>query len=43
MEVDFNGNPTRAKMSNLVVASDKAHGILGKADLDLSQFGKDDF
>mmetsp|Transcript_23650 Transcript_23650/g.31694 ORF Transcript_23650/g.31694 Transcript_23650/m.31694 type:complete len:88 (+) Transcript_23650:64-327(+) len=36
MEIDFGGKPTRAKMSQLVVASDKAHGILGKADLDLS-------
>lgn len=26
-----------------MVASDKAHGILGKADLDLSQFGQDEF
>ena len=43
MDVDINGTPLRAKMSNLVVASDKAHGILGKADLDLSQFGKEDF
>lgn len=36
MEVDFNGTPTRSKMSNLVVASDRAHGVLGTADLDLS-------
>ena len=43
MEVDFNGTPTRPKMSNLVVASDKVHGVLGTADLDLSQFGKEDF
>ena len=26
-----------------MIASDKAHGILGKADLDLSQFGTTDF
>lgn len=43
MEVDAEGKPTRSKMSQLVVASDKAHGILGKADLDLSQFGTTDF
>lgn len=29
--------------SQLTVASDKARGILGKADLDLSQFSYDDF
>jgi len=27
----------------LTVASDKAHGILGKADLDLSLYGDDEF
>jgi len=43
MDVDANGRPTKSKMSQLVVASDKAHGILGKADLDLSQFGQDEF
>lgn len=43
MDIDASGKPTRAKMSQLVVASDKTHGILGKADLDLSQFGIDDF
>ena len=26
-----------------MIASDKAHGILGKADLDLSKFGVNEF
>ena len=43
MEVDGDGNPTKSKMSKLTVASDKQHGLLGKADLDLSKFVKDDF
>ena len=43
MELDINGKPTRAKNSQLVIASDKNRGILGKADLDLSQFGTTDF
>jgi len=43
MEVDASGKPTRPKNSQLVVASDKAHGILGKANLDLSKFGINDF
>lgn len=43
MDVDFDGKPTRPKNSQLVIASDKAHGILGKADLDLSQYGTTDF
>ena len=43
MEVDANGKPTRPKNSQLVVASDKAHGIIGKANLDLSKFGIADF
>ena len=43
MDVDFDGKPTRPKNSQLVIASDKAHGILGKADLDLSQYGTADF
>ena len=30
-------------MSKLTVASDKQHGLLGKADLDLSKYGTDDF
>ncbi len=32
-----------ALQSQLTVASDKARGILGKADLDLSKFEYDDF
>ena len=43
MEVDQDGNPTKSKVSKLTVASDKQHGLLGKAELDLSKFGKDDF
>jgi hypothetical protein len=43
IDMDEDGNPTKPKMSVLTVASDKAHGLLGKADLDLSLFTKDDF
>lgn len=37
MATDENGTPQK-KLSKLTVASDKAHGILGTADLDLSLF-----
>ena len=43
MEFDYDGKPTRSKMSKLFVASTKARGLLGKADLDLSQFGTTDY
>ena len=43
MEIGLDGKPTRAKMSSLVVRSDRSHGILGKADLDLSLYGTSDF
>ena len=43
MPCDEAGIPTKPKMSLLTVASDKARGILGKADLDLSQFNYDDY
>ena len=43
MEVDANNRPVKSKMSQLVVASNKQHGILGKADLDLSKYGTADF
>lgn len=40
MQVDGEtGLPNKAKMSNLVVAGDKTRGVLGKADLDLAQYG----
>ena len=39
---DENGTPSK-KLSKLTVASDKAHGILGTADLDLSQFNDGDY
>lgn len=43
MEVNAEGRPTKPKMSQLTVASDKAHGILGTCELDISKFGADDF
>lgn len=43
MELDEDGKPTKPKISTLTVASDKAHGLLGKADLDLSLYGDDEF
>mmetsp|Transcript_35470 Transcript_35470/g.43404 ORF Transcript_35470/g.43404 Transcript_35470/m.43404 type:complete len:115 (+) Transcript_35470:34-378(+) len=43
MTCDEEGRPTKAKMSTLTVASDKARGILGKCDLDLAKFNYDDF
>ena len=43
MDVDANGKPNKPKMSTLTVASDKTRGILGKAELDLSQYGEDSF
>lgn len=43
MEIDENGKPSKSKISTLTIASDKTHGILGKADLDLSLYGDDEF
>lgn len=43
MPCDEDGKPTKKKMSQLTIASDKARGILGKADLDLAQFSYDDY
>ena len=43
IEVDADGNPTKPKNSKLTVASDKSHGLLGKIELDLSKYGKDEF
>lgn len=43
MEVDSSGKATRSKMSQLIVLSDKSRGVLGKAELDLSKYGTNDF
>lgn len=43
MDIGEDGKPTKAKMSHLHVASDKSRGIIGKAELDLSQYGQDEF
>ena len=44
MDIDPETNrPTRPKSSNLTVASDKTRGILGKCELDLSQYGDGEF
>lgn len=43
MDLDADGNPLKQKISRLTVASDKAHGLLGKVDLDLSRYGEEDF
>ena len=43
LDVDADGKPVKPKISQLTVASDKARGILGKAELDLSKFATDDF
>lgn len=43
MACDESGMPTKPKMSQLTIASDRARGILGKCDLDLAKFSYDDF
>ena len=43
MNIGPDEKATKSKMSQLVVLSDKAHGCLGKADLDLSKFGIGEF
>lgn len=43
LEVDTDGKPTKSKMSVLTVASSKEIGILGKCDLDLTNYGSDEF
>jgi len=43
MPCDDDGKPTKAKMSQLTIASDRSRGILGKCDLDLALFDYDDF
>mmetsp|Transcript_117602 Transcript_117602/g.163787 ORF Transcript_117602/g.163787 Transcript_117602/m.163787 type:complete len:84 (+) Transcript_117602:216-467(+) len=37
--MDEDGRPTKKKVSNLHVASDKSKGILGEAQLDLTSYG----
>lgn len=37
--MDEEGRPTKKKISNLHVASDKQKGILGEAQLDLTNYG----
>lgn len=43
IEMDETGKPCKPKMSALSVVSDKARGMLGKAELDLSKFSQDAF
>ena len=37
------GKPAKPKMSHLTIASDKSKGIVGKAELDLSLYGDNEF
>jgi len=43
MDVDADGNPTKAKMSKLTIAADKGKGVLGEADLNLSEYSEGEF
>lgn len=43
MDVDADGNPTKAKMSKLTVTGDKGKGVLGEADLNLSEYAEHEF
>ena len=43
MPCNDEGIPTKPKMSQLIIVSDKSRGILGKCDLDLTKFSYDDF
>ena len=43
MEVGEDGKPNKSKSSVLTIASDKTRGILGKAELDISQYGDEYF
>ena len=43
MDMNASGRPTKAKMSQLIVVGDKTRGVLGKADLDMSQFGTTEY
>eukprot|EP00347_Sterkiella_histriomuscorum_P006359 403353063 len=43
MDVDENGQPTKAKMSKLTVTGDKGKGVLGEAELNLSEYQEQEF
>jgi hypothetical protein len=43
MDVDAEGNPTKAKMSKLTIMGDKGKGVLGEADLNLSEYTENEF
>ena len=43
MPCNDEGVPTKPKMSQLTIASDKARGILGTCDLDMAKFSYDDY
>jgi len=38
MEVNEAGNPIKEKMSKLTITGDKGKGVLGEADLNLSDY-----
>lgn len=38
MEINEDGRPAKEKMSKLTIAGDKGKGILGEADLNLSEY-----
>lgn len=43
MDVDADGNPTKAKKSKLIVNGDKGKGVLGEAELNLSDYSEGEF
>lgn len=43
IDVDEDGEPSKPKMSMLSVVGDKATGIIGQAELNLCQYGLDEF
>ncbi len=43
MDVDSEGNPTKAKMSKLTVTADKGKGVIGEADLNLSEYTENEY